>query len=108
MRPHTLGALLAGALLLLGVARAQETDVQLAQVQVLQVAPPDVASFEAAVEKLAQAARKAGLGEGYHWTVWQNVLDYTVVMPVGSMAYFDDPEQFRAHSRGEGHGAEVE
>lgn len=93
MRPHMFVTLLAGALAPLA-APAQEPEAQLAQVQVLHVAPPDVASFESSVARLAQAAAQARLGEGYHWTMWQNVLDYTVVMPVQSMAYFDDPEQF--------------
>ena len=64
----------------------------LSQVSVWEVDPADAAAFETAVKKVAEAAAMAKTP--YSWAFWQNGSRYTLVYPVDSFGYFDDPMQF--------------
>ncbi|NIM50604.1 MAG: hypothetical protein GTN62_09770 [Gemmatimonadales bacterium] len=66
----------------------------LAQVMTFKVEPDDYFTFQAAVEKIAQAAQEANLSRDYAWLFWSDMLNFTLVYPVKSMAYFDDPDQW--------------
>ncbi len=65
---------------------------QLYQVVSWEVDPADAQMFEKAVKGVAEAAVKSNLE--YHWSFWQDGSQYTLVFPVGSFGYFDDPGQF--------------
>ncbi|UCF21477.1 MAG: hypothetical protein JSU87_08860 [Gemmatimonadota bacterium] len=65
---------------------------QLSQVSTWEVDPAEAAAFETAVKKVAEAAAMAKTP--YRWAFWQNGSRYTLVFPVGSFGYFDDPMQF--------------
>lgn len=65
---------------------------QLYEVSTWEIDPADAAAFEAAVKQIADAAAKSTIA--YRWVFWQDGSQYTLVFPVSSFAYFDDPEQF--------------
>lgn len=65
---------------------------QLYEVSTWEIDPADAAAFEATVKQVAEAAAKAKIG--YRWMYWQDGSQYTLVFPVSSFAYFDDPMQF--------------
>ncbi len=65
---------------------------QLYEISTWEIDPADAAAFEALVMQVADAAAKSKIA--YHWVFWQDGSQYTLVFPVSSFAYFDDPEQF--------------
>ncbi len=62
------------------------------EVSTWEIDPADAATFEATVKQVAEAAAKSKIS--YRWLFWQDGSQYTLVFPVSSFAYFDDPEQF--------------
>jgi hypothetical protein len=65
---------------------------QLYSVAEWSVDPAHGMAFEAAVKKVVAAAEQGNIA--YRWAFWQNGSDYTLVYPVDSYAYFDDPMAF--------------
>jgi quinol monooxygenase YgiN len=59
-----------------------------------EVAPAHAAAFEMTMEKIAGAAKLANLSADYGWMFFRDGSNFTLVYPVKSMAYFDDPEQW--------------
>ncbi len=65
---------------------------QLFEVSTWEIDPADAPAFEDAVKQVAEAAAKSKIE--YRWMFWQDGSQFTLVFPVSSFAYFDDPEQF--------------
>lgn len=97
-----LGVLLTAALAAAPGALAQEEDSEgrVVQVQTWNVEPSDAARFEAAIEKVVEAAGQAGLTRDYGWSFYNELFTYTLVYPVENMAYFDDPDQWMRQFQG--------
>lgn len=94
-----LSALLIAALALPVAALAQEAehemkDSSLVQVMTWKVAPDQTDEWEAAIKQIVSAAQAANLGHEYGWTFYSKNNDYTLIYPVSSFAYFDDPMQW--------------
>lgn len=66
---------------------------QLMEIITWHVTPDQDDAWKGAVETLVAAAEAAGVAE-HRWGMWSQPTSYTLVYPVGSFAYFDDPEQF--------------
>ena len=96
----TLG--LAAALVAPPIAPAQqaEKDRNLLFVETFDVDPTNTDRFEASVVKLVAAAKKANLSGSYRWMFTSHGNHYTLVYPIESMGYFDDPEQFMRQFKG--------
>lgn len=83
-------------------ARAQEAEYaapeysgpMYREVTEFDVSPGDAAAFEMAVEQIVEAANQADLSAEYGWMFFRDGSKFTLVYPVGSMAYFDDPDQW--------------
>lgn len=76
-------------------AQAQDTDAEqpaFASVEVIEVVPAEVARFRGAVEKLAQAARKAGLEGRFDWDVYQKDGAFHIVSWHASLKDFEDED----------------
>jgi hypothetical protein len=88
--------LIAVALVLPSWATAQEEDYQQGNKSYIihnTVNPADAAQFEAAIGKLAEAAKLANLGADYTWYVFNDMFDYTIVLPFEEFAMWDDPSR---------------
>ena len=81
---------------------AQEAEYEPAHTEIItfDVAPAHVATFEMAIEKIVEAAGQAGLTTDYGWWVFRENASFTLVYPVGEMAYSDDPEQWMRQFQG--------
>ncbi len=75
---------------------AQETSErgQLGEMMIWRVAPDAAVDFEAAVEKVVEAAKLANIGEEFAWFFWQDGFDYGFYAPTENMADFDDADAF--------------
>lgn len=74
-------------------------------VQKFQVAPGDAATFLEAARMAVQAAGQADLARQYGWALYRDGFDFYLVEWPGSMAYFDDPQQWMRQFEGTpGHG----
>lgn len=97
MKSRIVSALMVAALAAPTMALAQEEQEyqrgELVEVFTWEIQPDQAMAFEAAVEKIVEAAKVADLAD-YKWSFWNDVYTYTLVYPVGNFAYFDDPEQW--------------
>ncbi len=94
-----LSALLIAALALPVAALAQEAehemkDPSLVQVMTWEVAPDQTDEWEAAIVQIVEAAQAANLTHEYGWTFYSKNNDYTLIYPIASFGYFDDPMQW--------------
>ncbi len=67
---------------------------QLFQVSTWEVDPADARAFENTAKQIAEAAGTSNIGWGYRWGFWQQASQFTLVRPVVSFGYFDEPGQF--------------
>ncbi len=98
MKFRFLFAVLTVALLVPMGAFAQEEEEyergELAQIITWRIQPDHAMAYEAAIKKIVEAATAAELGPERGWMFFNDLYTYTLVFPVESFGYFDDPEQW--------------